>query len=104
MSTKKLLAREVVVRYPHPQNKYYLIVDYPKCYFLAEDGTKYRFDFNRELKAGDKSFIVKRLNTPNHSMYWQYEIYPVTIQHDPVFNRPKLWFGNGRYLVRKLEK
>ena len=37
-------------------------------------------------------------------MYWQYEIYPVTIQHDPVFNRPKLWFGNGRYLVRKLEK
>lgn len=59
MSTKKLLAREVVVRYPHPQNKYYLIVDYPKCYFLAEDGTKYRFDFNRELKAGDKAIIVK---------------------------------------------
>lgn len=102
MTTKKLLAKEVIVTYPHPQNKYYQVIDRSRCYFLAEDGSRYVFERVNDLQIGDKSFIVKRLNVPNHSMYWQYEIYPITIEKDSQYNRVKLWFSKSRYLVRKL--
>ena len=100
MSTMKLKAKRELVYLPHPMNKYYLYKDYSKSYFVAENGSKYYYYSDLpSLKVGDIVFMVKRLNVPNHSMYWQYEIYQIKITFNRHYNQPQKYFGSTRNIV-----
>lgn len=95
MSTKKLFANRVPKRYGT---------------FIAEDGSRYAYiNSSQGIKTGDNFYLAKKLPVPDHSMYpWKYEIYPIVIETErytisgKYYYWPKTWFGNGKYIVEKI--
>lgn len=66
------------------------------------EGNKYRpVMTSRDVVIGQVAYLGKRVNN-FHGEVPVWELWEITIEKDPLYSTPKLWYGMGRYVFERV--
>jgi hypothetical protein len=66
------------------------------------EGNKYTpIHSSSDVVVGELAYLGKRVNN-YHGEFPVWELWEITIERDPLYNHPKVWYGFNRFVFRKI--